>query len=125
MKKLALILALCLSFCLLTACGGGRTTAMSDSELDKKAETYQLNYSDEDIQAAIAVAQEMSLAYRESLVGTTHPVLFEEADGEFFVGHAPNYVKFYVRGENLHNEIRNVTVTEVFRDGVLGCENPL
>ena len=42
----------------LTACGGGPETSMSDSELDKKAETYQLNYSDEDIQAAIAVAQQ-------------------------------------------------------------------
>ena len=59
MKKLALILALCLSFCLLAACGGGGPeTAMSDKELDKKAESYQLNYSDEDIQAAIAVAQQ-------------------------------------------------------------------
>ena len=74
---------------------------------------------------AIAVAQEMSLAYRDNLIGTTHPVLFEEAEGEFFVGHAPNYVKFYVRGENLHNQIRNITVTEVFRDGVLGCEKLL
>ena len=59
MKKLALILALCLSFCLLAACGGGGPeTAMSDKELDKKAESYQLNYSDEDIQSAIAVAQQ-------------------------------------------------------------------
>ena len=74
---------------------------------------------------AIGVAQEMSLAYRDNLIGTTHPVLFEEAEGEFFVGHAPNYVKFYVRGENLHNQIRNITVTEVFRDGVLGCEKLL
>ena len=74
---------------------------------------------------AISVAQEMSLAYRQSLVDTTQPVLFEEAEGEFFVGHAPNYVKIYVRGKDLHNQIRNITVTEVFRDGVLGCEKPL
>ena len=47
-------------------------------------------------------------------------VLFEEAEGEYFTGHAPNYVKFYVRGEDLHNEIRPVRVTEVYRDGVLG-----
>ena len=67
---------------------------------------------------AIAVAEEMSREYRQGLIGTTHAVLFEEAEGEFFVGHAPNYVKVYVRGENMHNEIRNVTVTEVYRDGV-------
>ena len=70
--------------------------------------------------AAIAVAEEMSLAYRENLMGTTHAVLFEEADGPFFTGHAPNYVKVYAQGENLHNEIRNVRITEVFKDGVKG-----
>ena len=70
--------------------------------------------------AAIAVAEEMALAYRESLIGTTHEVLFEEPDGEFFTGHAPNYVKVYVKGENLHNEIRSVTVTGLYKDGVMG-----
>ena len=69
---------------------------------------------------AIAVAEEMSTAYREALVGSVQQVLFEEAEGEYFTGHAPNYVKFYVRGEDLHNEIRPVRVTEVYRDGVLG-----
>ena len=70
--------------------------------------------------AAIAVAEEMSLAYRENLVGSVQEVLFEEPEGEFFTGHAPNYVKVYVRGENLHNRVLPVRVTEVFRDGVLG-----
>ena len=70
--------------------------------------------------AAIAVAEEMSLAYRENLVGTVQEVLFEEADGEFFTGHAPNYVKVYVRGTDLHNQIRPVRVTEVYKDGVFG-----
>ena len=70
--------------------------------------------------AAIAVAEEMSRAYRESWVGRTLEVLFEEKDGEFYTGHAPNYVKVYAKGENLHNEIRTVTVTGVYQDGVTG-----
>ena len=70
--------------------------------------------------AAIAVAEEMSIAYREKLIGTRHAVLFEETAGEFFTGHAPNYTKVYVRGENLHNEIRDVVITEVYKDGVIG-----
>ena len=70
--------------------------------------------------AAIAVAEEMSNAYRENLVGSVLEVLFEEADGEFFTGHAPNYVKVYVRGKDLHNQIRPVRVTAVYKDGVLG-----
>ena len=70
--------------------------------------------------AAIAVAEEMSKAYRENLIGKQLEVLFEETDGEYFTGHAPNYVKVYAEGENLHNEIRKVTVTEIHKDGVLG-----
>ncbi len=70
--------------------------------------------------AAIAVAEEMSLAYREKLVGSTQSVLFEEAEGAYFVGHAPNYVKVYVPGTGLHNQVRDVVITQVFRDGVLG-----
>ena len=70
--------------------------------------------------AAIALAEEMSRAYRESFAGRTLEVLFEEREGEFYTGHAPNYIKVYARGENLHNEIRTVTVLEVYRDGVIG-----
>ena len=69
--------------------------------------------------AAIALAEEMSRAYREGFVGRTLEVLFEEREGEFYTGHAPNYIKVYARGENLHNEICTVTVLEVYRDGVL------
>lgn len=70
--------------------------------------------------AAIAVAEEMSRAYRESLIGTVQPVLFEDEEQGFYTGHAPNYVKVYVKESGLHNQIRNVTVTEVTADGVKG-----
>ena len=70
--------------------------------------------------AAIAVAEEMSKAYREKLMDTIHPVLFEEQEGEYFTGHAPNYVKVYARGEHLHNEIRNVRLTGSYGDGMIG-----
>ena len=70
--------------------------------------------------AAIEVASRMSVVYREKLIGTRHEVLFEEVDGEYFTGHAPNYIKVYAKGENLHNEIRTVEVTEVYQDGVIG-----
>ena len=73
--------------------------------------------------AAIALAEEMSRAYREGFVGRTLEVLFEEREGEFYTGHAPNYIKVYARGENLHNEIRTVTVLEIYRDGVLAQLN--
>ena len=70
--------------------------------------------------AAIAVAEEMSRAYREALVGSVQSVLFESVEDGLFTGHAPNYVKVYAAGENLHNEIWDVTIKSVFQDGVLG-----
>ena len=69
---------------------------------------------------AIAVADEMSKSFRESLIGSVQAVLFEEKEGEFFAGHAPNYTKVYVRGEKLHNEVKNVRITAVFGDGLTG-----
>jgi len=69
---------------------------------------------------AIAVAEEMSRAYREALVGQTLEVLFEEADGELYTGHAPNYVKVYAPGADLHNQRHPVRVTEIYLDGVKG-----
>ncbi len=69
---------------------------------------------------AIAVAERMSRVYRENLIGSVQKVLFEEPEGEFFTGHAPNYVKVYANGENLHNQIRNVRITALHADGVMG-----
>ena len=69
---------------------------------------------------AIAVAAEMSRAFRENLIGTTQPVLFEDREGDFFTGHAPNYVKVYAPGQDLHNQVREVKITEIYQDGVLG-----
>ena len=69
---------------------------------------------------AIAVAEEMSLRYRENLIGTTQAVLFEEMSGDYFTGHAPNYIKVYAEGKDLHNQVRNVCITAVYKDGVVG-----
>ena len=87
---------------------------------DKMPGQHNNATKEERSRAAIAVAEEMSRAYREALIGTTQAVLFEETDGEVYTGHAMNYVKVYAKGDGLHNEIRNVTVTAVHKDGVMG-----
>ena len=69
---------------------------------------------------AITVAEEMSKAYRENLIGTVLEVLFEEEEGLLFTGHALNYVKVYAEGQTLHNEVRKVRVTGLAADGVIG-----
>ena len=88
---------------------------------DKMPQQHNNATKEQRSRAAIAVAEEMRLAYLESLVGQTHPVLFEEPDGGYFTGHTPNYVKVYLPSEEtLHNQIRAVTLTAPFRDGMLG-----
>ena len=69
---------------------------------------------------AIAVGEEMNVKYRQAMENTVHTVLFEEEDGEFFAGHAPNYVKVYATGQQLHNAQRKVKITGLYKDGVLG-----
>ena len=70
--------------------------------------------------AAIAVAEEMSRAYRQNLIGSVQEVLFEEPENGLFTGHAPNYVKVYAPGENLHNQVKKVRITALHSEGLLG-----
>ena len=69
---------------------------------------------------AIAVAEQMSRTYRLSMVEKSVQVLFEEKDGAYYTGYTPNYIKVYVKGEDLHNRIGTVTVTGLYKDGVMG-----
>ena len=73
--------------------------------------------------AAIAAAVEMSADFRCALIGTRQAVLVEGMEGEFSVGHAPNYVKVYIPGQCPRNEIQTVTVTALHQDGVTAERN--
>ena len=70
-------------------------------------------------QQAIAVAEAMSQRYRQAMVGKTAQVLFEEPDGAFFTGHTDTYMKVYMEGENLHNRLLTVKITDLYQDGLL------
>jgi len=70
--------------------------------------------------AAIAVAREMSECYRQALIGTVQEVLFEEQEDGLWTGHAPNFVKIWAQGENLHNQIRKVNITGLYKEGTMG-----
>ena len=69
---------------------------------------------------AIGVAEKMSENFRNSMIGTVQQVLFEEQDGIYATGHAPNYVRIYVEGENLHNQVRSVRIEGLLKDGLFG-----
>ena len=71
--------------------------------------------------AAIAVAREMKAAFDAALEGSVQQVLFEEKEGAWAVGHAPNYTKVYVKcDEDLHNRILPVRLGKPHKDGLLG-----
>ncbi len=70
--------------------------------------------------AAIAVAERMKQAYLLQQLGTCQRVLFEEQQGDFSVGHTPNYIKVYAKAEALHNQIRTVRLESLQDDGIFG-----
>ena len=70
--------------------------------------------------AAIAVAERMKQAYLLQQLGTCQQVLFEEQQGDFSVGHTPNYIKVYAKAEALHNQIRTVRLESLQDDGIFG-----
>ena len=65
-------------------------------------------------------AREMHRTWLESWVGKTLPVLFEEEKDGLWRGHAPNYTEVFAPGEGFHNGIRDVTITGLHGEGLLG-----
>ena len=62
----------------------------------------------------------LGIVVLNAIIGTVQEVLFEQTEGDFFTGHAKNFVKVYARGENLHNELCPVRITALREDGVEG-----
>ena len=73
---------------------------------------------------AAAAAAELRKAWLAGGVGRTLPVLFEEEKDGLWRGHAPDYTEVYASGGQLHNVIRDVKITEIHQDGLLGTVLP-
>ena len=70
---------------------------------------------------ASAAAAAMHRAYLEGCVGKVFPVLFEQTDERGRTcGHAPNYMDVAVEETDLHNQIRNVKITGINGDILVG-----
>ncbi len=82
----------------------------------------QISRQEKELRSALAIQRTdaLSRAYRESLLGSVQAVLFEQREGDFFTGHAPNYVKVYAEGTQLHNAIRSVRLEALTEDGIKG-----
>ena len=60
---------------------------------------------------AAQVAHRMHQTYLAGCVGKAYPVLFEQEKDGLYTGHAPNYMAVAVQGRELHNQVREVTIT--------------
>ena len=86
-----------------------------------KMEQVDMPIREERAHRAAAVAAKMHRAYLDGCVGKTFPVLFEQARGELYTGHAPNYMDVAVEGgEELHNCVRSVTITHTDGETLYG-----
>ena len=68
-------------------------------------------------------ADEASLRFRESLIGTVQRVLPEEPDGALWRGHSSNYADVYFaapEGKDMTSEFVDVIIKTIYKDGVFG-----
>ena len=68
-----------------------------------------------------AAAAELRRTWLEGWAGETLPVLFEEEKDGLWRGHAPNYTEVFAPGVQLHNVIKDVKITGIHQDGLLGA----
>ena len=87
-----------------------------------KMEQVDMSIREERAHRAAQVAAKMHRAYLDGCVGKTFPVLFEQARGEQYTGHAPNYMLVAVQGgEELHNRVLDVTITHTDGETLYGA----
>ncbi len=70
--------------------------------------------------AAEGIAREMAQAFLKAQVGQRKIVLLEEEQDGYFRGYTPEYAQVRVQGENLHNRLIPVKITEARGDHLLG-----
>ena len=86
-----------------------------------KMEQVDMPIREERARRAAQVAAKMHRAYLDGCVGKTYGVLFEQARGALYTGHAPNYMGVAVEGgEELHNRVLNVTITRTDGETLFG-----
>lgn len=65
-------------------------------------------------------ADEMRYAYLERQIGRTLPTLFETWEDGLWTGHSDNYCTVMVRGENLRGLVRNVKISGIDGENLVG-----
>lgn len=69
----------------------------------------------------IELSDKNELNYNEKYIGKEVEVLFEEKQGDYFVGHTKNYIVSKIKtNENLENKIMKILVTEAHNNEIIG-----
>ena len=93
--------------------GWGTKAALYPGQVEKAEKAQRAHRAQE-------IADEMQKAYLAACVGQTLPVLFEaECDG-ICTGHADNYTEVSVPGTMLRGLVRNVKITGVEDERLVG-----
>ena len=66
------------------------------------------------------IAEEKMAVVIQEVCGTEQDVLFEQVEDGWFTGHAPNGMKVYAHGEDLHNTVRRVRIEGLQEEGLRG-----
>ena len=75
----------------------------------------------ERVRKLLALAEESAREFRQSFLGRTMAVLWEQKSGGIWSGYTDNYIRVYVRsGGNLANQIIPVKLESIYKDGVWG-----
>ena len=79
------------------------------------------NIAEERSRKLIELSEKNMKMYNEKYIGKEVEVLFEEKQGDFWVGHTRNYMIVKISSkDNLENEIRHVIIKEVNSEELLG-----
>ncbi|MBQ6933764.1 MAG: tRNA (N(6)-L-threonylcarbamoyladenosine(37)-C(2))-methylthiotransferase MtaB [Clostridia bacterium] len=71
-------------------------------------------------QEAASVCFKLEKEYLENQIGRTVSVLFEQQEGNGFIGHSKEYYNVFVEGENLQNKVCNVLIKKLNKDILIG-----
>ena len=66
------------------------------------------------------VKQELKLKYEESFIGKQVEVLIEDIENDYKVGYTKEYIKVYCDMSLEENTLQNLTIKEIYKDGVKG-----
>ena len=79
------------------------------------------NIAEERSRKLIELSERNMKIYNEKYIGEEVEVLFEEKQGDYWVGHTRNYMVVKIKDENdLQNRINNIRITECCNEEMLG-----